>query len=319
VTAGTRPVLVTGSHRSGSTWVGMALALDAGSGYIPEPFNRRNHPGVCRAGFPYQFFHLTEANAVPYRPALADTLAWRYSPRAELARVKGPGDLARMTRDAAYFQAMRLRRARPIMKDPIALFSADWLAKAFGMAVVVVVRHPAAFVASLRAAGWGRFPFADLRDQPALMADRLAPFAGAIEAAAAEPPDTLEAGILLWNLFHHQIARYRAERPGWHFPRLEDLSADPETGFRGLYAALGLDFTPAVARGLAELSGAAAPPGTARLLARRATRIRTKGWLNRDSRDNIRSWQARLTPDEIARIRDGTAEVAAGFYGPEDW
>lgn len=319
MTARPRPVLVTGSHRSGSTWVGMALALDAGSGYIPEPFNRGNRPGVCRAGFPYQFFHLTEANADPYRPALTDTLAWRYSPRAELTRVKGAGDLARMARDAAYFQAKRLKRARPIMKDPIALFSADWLADAFGMDVVVVVRHPAAFVASLRAAGWGRFPFAELRDQEALMADRLAPFAPAVAAAAANSPDTIETGILLWNLFHHQIARYRAERPGWHFPRHEDLSADPEAGFRGLYAALGLDFTPAVAQGLAEISGAASAPGPVRRLARRATRIRTKAWLNRDSRDNIRAWRGRLTPDEISRIRDGTAEIAAGFYRPEDW
>ena len=76
-----RPVLVTGSHRSGSTWFGMALALDAGSGYIPEPFNRRSRPGICRAGFPFMFFHKTPANAGPYRTALADTLAWRYSPR----------------------------------------------------------------------------------------------------------------------------------------------------------------------------------------------------------------------------------------------
>jgi hypothetical protein len=312
-------VLVTGSHRSGSTWIGMTLALDARSGYIPEPFNQRNRPGICRAGFPYTFFHLTDANAAPYRAALADTLAWRYSPRAELDRVRGAGDLARMARDAAYFQAMRLRRARPIMKDPIALFSADWLADTFDMAVVVAVRHPAAFVASVRAAGWGHFPFAHLRDQQALMADRLAPFAPAIAAAAATSPDPIETGILLWNLFHHQIARYRAERPDWLFPRHEDLSAEPKAGFRALYAALGLDFTPAVARELAELSGEAPPPEPARRLARRATRIRTKGWLNRDSRGNIRTWQTRLTPDEIARIRDGTAEVAAGFYGPGDW
>jgi Sulfotransferase family len=321
MTAARRPVLVTGSHRSGSTWIGMTLALDPHSGYIPEPFNRRNRPGICRAGFPYQFFHLTPANAGPYRAALADTLAWRYSPRAERARVKRAGDLARMARDAAYFQTMRMRGARPIMKDPIALFSADWLADSFDMGVVVVVRHPAAFVASLRAAGWGNFPFADLRDQPALMADRLAPFAAAIEAAAATPPEPVEAGILLWNLFHHQIARYRAERPGWLFPRHEDVSADPQAGFRDLYAALGLDFTPAVARGLAEISTAAAPRplDAARRLARRATHIRTKPWLNRDSRGNIRAWQTRLTPDEIARIRDGTAAVAEGFYGPGDW
>ena len=45
----TGPVLVTGSPRSGSTWVGNVLALAPGAGYIHEPFNRRHPPGLCRA------------------------------------------------------------------------------------------------------------------------------------------------------------------------------------------------------------------------------------------------------------------------------
>jgi LPS sulfotransferase NodH len=32
-----RPILVTGAHRSGTTWVGKMLALAAGTGYAHEP------------------------------------------------------------------------------------------------------------------------------------------------------------------------------------------------------------------------------------------------------------------------------------------
>jgi LPS sulfotransferase NodH len=316
-----RPILVTGSHRSGSTWIGATLALAPDAGYIPEPFNRMCRPGVCRAGFRHTFTRLTAENAASYGTALADTLAWRYSLRAELGRLASAHDLGRMLRDAAYFQAMRLRRARPVMKDPIALFSAEWLAATFGMHVVVVIRHPAAFAASLRSAGWVRFPFANLRDQPGLMQDRLAPFAAAVEAAAVSPPDEIDSAILLWNIFHHEIARYRADHPDWIFLRHEDLSADPAAGFRALFAALGLAFTPAVARGLQGLSSDRADGVAARTrrLASRVTRIRPTGWLERDSRRTIHAWKTRLEPGEIARIRRGTEPLAARFYASEEW
>ncbi|HUH21151.1 MAG TPA: hypothetical protein VLZ09_04715, partial [Gaiellaceae bacterium] len=40
-----RPILVTGAHRSGTTWVGKMLALAPGVGYVHEPFNPRFSAG----------------------------------------------------------------------------------------------------------------------------------------------------------------------------------------------------------------------------------------------------------------------------------
>ena len=34
-----RPILVTGSHRSGSTWLGQMIGASDAVGYIHEPFN----------------------------------------------------------------------------------------------------------------------------------------------------------------------------------------------------------------------------------------------------------------------------------------
>ena len=49
-TAKTRPILVTGSHRSGTTWVGHMLRMNPNLGYIFEPFNIEMNDigmGVC--------------------------------------------------------------------------------------------------------------------------------------------------------------------------------------------------------------------------------------------------------------------------------
>ncbi len=41
--------------------------------------------------------------------------------------------------------------------------------------------------------------------------------------------------------------------------------------------------------------------------------------VKRDSTASIKNWQNRLSTDEIARIREGTAEVADDYYGSDDW
>ena len=306
------PILVTGSHRSGSTWIGNILALDPASGYIHEPFNRRHRRGICRVHFKRTYTYVTEENETPYLAPFRDTLAWKFSPVAQLSQIRAPRDLAVTARNMSYFQFQRLRGSRPIMKDPLALFSAPWLATRFGMQVVVAIRHPAAFVASLRAAGWDRFPFADLRDQELLMRERLAPFRAEIEAAARTRPGVIDMGILLWRIFHYQIDHYRSEHPDWIFVRHEDLSRDPLPQFRGLFERLGLTFSPATEQRLHGFT----KDGSVRHNPMRQAPV---GNLARDSRKNVLSWKSRLSPEEIAHIRRAVEPVAAKFYSDADW
>ena len=44
-----RPILVTGAHRTGTTWVGRLLAAAPAVAYISEPLNVLHRPGVFRA------------------------------------------------------------------------------------------------------------------------------------------------------------------------------------------------------------------------------------------------------------------------------
>lgn len=309
---GATPILVTGAPRSGSTWVGNILALDRRSGYIHEPFNKHCPDGRCQARFAHSFTYVTPATEAPYLAALRDTLAWQYSTRAELKSIRTPRGLARMARDLSYFHIMRQRHARVILKDPLALFSADWLAQRFGAQVVVVIRHPAAFVASLRAAGWHRVRFAMFRDQPQLMADRLAPFADEVAAAVETTPDAIDAGVLLWKLLHHHIHLLRQEHPDWIFVRHEDLSRDPVAGFRRLFDRLGLEFSDEVGRSLFRSS-------TETALTSRLSLFGTRRRTVRNSRDNVTAFRKRLTAEEIARVRIGASPLWERFYVEADW
>jgi hypothetical protein len=305
------PILVTGSPRSGSTWVGNVLALDKGAGYVHEPFNWRCPPGLCRAGLTH-FAYVTAENEAPYLEPLRDTLSWRYSAGAEIRTLRSPRGLARLARDFAYFETMRQRRARVILKDPLAIFSADWLASRFGARVVVIIRHPAAFVASMRAAGWEQQNFRVFQSQPRLIADRLAPFAAEIDAAVETPPDGLDAATLLWRLLHHHIGLLMTEHPDWIFVRHEDLSRDPETGFADLFARLGLDFSDEVRASLGQFTTDSGALGRLSLFGNKRRTMR-------NSHDSMHAFRRRLSPAEIARVRARAAPLWQRFYGEEDW
>jgi hypothetical protein len=191
------------------------------------------------------------------------------------------------------------------MKDPIALFSTEWLARTFDMDVLVLIRHPAAFAGSLKAANWPH-PFDHFLRQPLLMDQHLAAYRSRIEEFTREPKDIIDQAILLWNLTHHMIRKYRKAHPDWMFVRHEDLSTDPVTGFKAIFDRLRVRFTAGIEGAIRVSSQSENPnPGLYDTV--------------RDSKANIFSWRERLTEDEIRRIKQGTGEIAEGLYGAADW
>src|SRR4051794_11323656 len=78
-------VLVTGSHRSGTTWVGRMIAAAPGTCYLHEPFKPRWDPPYVWTRFDTWFLYLNETNAAPFERAVADTLGLRYSWRRHYA------------------------------------------------------------------------------------------------------------------------------------------------------------------------------------------------------------------------------------------
>jgi hypothetical protein len=303
-----RPILVTGAHRSGTTWAGRVLAAaPTPVGYLWEPFNPRHRPGAFPIRFPHYFHYVCAENGAGLVGPLADALAFRYRPGAELPSLRSARDAGRMGRDWWRSARNRRRGATALVKDPIALFSSEWLADTFDMRVLVMIRHPAPFAASLRRRGW-RHRFADFLDQPLLMRDHLGPWEAQLRAAAARPPDILGEAILLWNILYTMVDGLRERRSDWSFARHEDLARDPVDGFRALYSALGLEWDAGVERLVRETSDASNPTDAVR-----ADSIR------RSSAAHAGAWRTQMTAGDVERIRVGTEAVAARFYSAEDW
>ena len=302
-----RPILVTGAHRSGTTWVGELLVASPRVGMLLEPFNPITPPGISSGPFDRFFVYVTEENEGPFVEPLERTLEFRYDLRRQLPAVRSAHAAGRTVKDFASFTGNRLRRARPLLKDPIAVFSSEWLASRFGAEVIVLVRHPAAFASSLKRLGWTH-DFLGLLDQPLLLRDHLGRFEDELREFAAAEREIVDQAILLWRMIYSTVGTFRERHPAWTFVRHEDLSRDPVAGFERLYATLGLEYTDGIRRAVEESSAEGNP-----------TELRRRHDVRLDSRASVESWRRRLTPEEIERIRAGVADVAPAFYSDEDW
>jgi Sulfotransferase family len=301
-----KPILVTGAHRSGTTWVGKMLALAPGVAYIHEPFNPRTAAGLSPARFDRYFTVVTGENEARYRPGLEQTIRFRYGLGAQLRSLRGGRDLARVPRDLARVERARLSGARPLVKDPIALLSAEWLAETFGMEVVVLIRHPAAFAASLKRLGW-KHSFATFV-QDGRVPEVLRPYEAEIREQAEQPGEILAQAALLWRVLYNAVDGYRERNPGWSFLRHEDVSAEPVATFERLYAELGLELTPSVRQSIERSS---APDNPAELPTPHAVQLASAASLGR--------WREDLTAEEVETLRERTRDVWPRFYFDEDW
>jgi hypothetical protein len=301
-----RPILVTGAHRSGTTWVGKMLALAPGVAYIHEPFSPRTAAGLSPARFDRYFTVVTSENEARYRAGLEQTIRFRYGLGAQLRSLRGPADVARTGRDLVRVERARLTHARPLVKDPIALLSAEWLAQSFGMDVVVLIRHPAAFAASLKRLGW-KHSFATFM-QDGRVPEVLRPYEAEIREQAERPGEVLAQAALLWRVLYNAVDGYRERHPGWLFLRHEDVSADPVATFERLYAELRLDFTPRARQSVARAS---APDNPAELPTPHAVQLASAASLGR--------WREDLTADEVETLRERTRDVWPRFYTGQDW
>jgi hypothetical protein len=311
-----KPILVTGSHRSGSTWVGKMLAKSSSVGYIFEPFNLKHRPGICKAKFDYWFPYITYENESSFYQAVKDTLSFKYNLAEEIKAVDSIIDGLRLIRDYSSFFKNRFYQLRPLIKDPIAFFSAEWLAEKFDMDVVILIRHPAAFVGSLKEKDW-YFDFSHFLNQPLLMRDYLSKFESEISRCSQENCDIVEQGILLWKIFYSTVLEYQNKHKNWIFIKHEDISANPVVEFETLFDKLNLEFLESIKQQITEYSSQAIKNE----LLKNASLplIWSEVETRRNSIANIYSWKKRLASAEIEKIRTEVEDISSLFYSDEDW
>ncbi len=305
----TAPILVTGAHRTGTTWVGKMLTASRQTAYISEPLNVWHRPGVLIVPVRYWYTYLCAENEGEYLPGLLQTLQFRYHTGTELQSLRSFKDIGRMGRDWGIFLSGRAFHKRPLLKDPFAVFSTPWFFKRLGCQVVITVRHPGAFASSLKRLDWP-FDLHDLLDQPLLMRDWLEPFRSEMEEMAKDPQDVIGQSCLLWRMVYQIVEQLKIEYPQFQVVRHEDLSLHPIEGYRALYAALGLNFT---AQAEQEILASSSSENPVELSKKAVHSVRL------DSQANLQNWKRRLSLEEVQRVRQLTEEVAARYYPDLDW
>ena len=302
-----QPILVTGAHRSGTTWVGRMLAANPQTAYVSEPLNVLHRRGVYRADVQHWYQYITAENEGQYLPAFDELLHFRYHLLTEIGSLRSQKDFLRMGRDLSIFMKGKIFNQRALLKDPFAVFSVPWFVKKLNCQVVITIRHPGGFASSLKRLNWP-FDFRDLLNQPMLMRDHLEEDRADMESTPAD--DVIGQSALLWRMIYRAVHATRTLIPEIKIARHEDLSLDPVAGYKSLYESLGLDFNEKVRDTILNSSSSENPT---ELSKKKVHSVKL------DSRANMDNWKKRLSPEEILRIRKMTESVSHLFYSENEW
>jgi len=291
-----KDILVTGAHRSGTTWVGHVIKEAPGVHYIHEPFN----VGIEREYTPLKhwFEYVFEKTDKKRQKEVRDYLRSFFDNETGVQKNRWTTNLLN---NLLHRKQNRLLK-RNLFKDPLAVLSVEWFYKTFNSQVVVLIRHPAAFVASLKVAKWG-FGFKDLLDQEDLIENQLNEYEGQIREYCRVKHDIIDQGILLWNVIYSILDKYRSKYgKKWYYVRHEDISLEPLKEFRKMFSYLDLEFTENVRNFIVQSSTA-----------------NKQSNFKRNSKQNIHTWKERLSPFEIERIKEGAAPLWGNYYQKSDW
>lgn len=215
-----RSVLISGSGRSGTTWLAELVNHDRSYRRVFEPF----HPGRVKdfgAFRSKQYLRpddRREEYLGPVRRALTGELRSRWADRG------GP-----------------LLARRRLVKEIRGNLLLGWISANFpGMPLVLLLRHPRDVVLSRLALGW-RDNLSETMDQEDLVRDHLLPMEREIRAAS----DPYERHLFLWCIDNYVPLRQFC--PGEiHLCFYENLIGSPEQELGSLFGFLGKPLDPSV-------------------------------------------------------------------------
>ena len=273
-----KPLLITGSHRSGSTWIGKVIERSNDFIYLEEPTSLHKIEGsLSSIKYWFQYIHNSDKN---------------------------------MIQELIYLNKYTLsQNKKALFKDPLAFFSIDTFINTLEADVLISVRHPAAFVSSLKRLGWSH-DFNHFLKQKKLMETYLYPYKNEIKEFATNEKDIIDQGILLWNIINLNTLKFKQKYPNIYIVRHEDLSLDPLNAFQKIFDYFNIPFTSTVKQYLLVTTSQKNDAEAQGNLTHQ---------LHRNSKANIYNFKSRLTQDEIKRIKIGTETISHIFYDKEWW
>jgi len=307
-------VLITGTHRSGTTWLNSILMKSGTFANIFEYFPKQDvfdddhHKLVWD-----DIYHLPKEEQEKLKKRLQEIS--NFTTKDFLKDLKSiakfnksfPKNLNRILQN----YSAKLKNKPPLFKEPHGLFAVEWMEQNLGLETIILIRHPGAFAGSCKVKNWP-VDFSKIYAKKYLLETHLKPFADQIEKFTEKEHDLIDQSILFWNISYYRVLQYMKQEQKRHYLKHEDLSSDPINQFKVLYDNLGLEFNTKVNQYVNLLCNS-----------EHRIDIEKKGTsrndLIRNSNAALKNWKNRLTEEEIQRIRKGTQEIAGHFYNENDW
>jgi Sulfotransferase family len=257
-----RPLLLAGIPRSGTTWTMQVLGADPNLAPLYEPDNEGTSApaiwGKKAAGrFPAlqpgdhdERYHglwswILEGAPRSLRLRLASQILLPVQPPGRTRFLQGrPVPLMTIAGAIASHPVSRtpseLRNQRLLVKSVHAPLALEWLADEFDIDVLVLLRHPGNVLSSWLGLNLNE-QFVRLEDNPAVRTRFLNSW-----GVAAPDPDPLERMIFSIGVLSTALEKAASRNPSWLIRTHEQLCSDPGQEFKKLYADLGLTWSEAV-------------------------------------------------------------------------
>lgn len=290
-------ILVTGSNRSGSTWVGRVLESHSQVDTIVEPLNLNRIQRYKRIDYSFWYPKITRDN--PDAPKIKSLID--YYLNVDLLTFLT--QFFKSYEGHSFWKSVkkRWRRAkRPIkvLKDPTALFSVPWIVEEFTVKPILLIRHPAAYVLSIKEKNWW-FDFDNFLKQPNFFSGRLVPLKNEVNEfkKSETTKDIIDNAALLWKVFYTQVLEYQEKYPEWFFITHEELSIEPLKNYNLMCQYLGLEFRESMKDFIIE-----------------TTQAKENEEFKRDAVKNTEKWKKKLSEHEKNRIYTIVKNVSDQYY-----
>jgi len=228
-------ILITGSTRSGTTYLGQLLALNTNFIYLWEPFQvglkERNPNGV----FDYWFEFLE-------KDSHKEEIVLEYL--KHYAKLNKYDFLRLRTRnfEKLKFEIKNIQKKffsnfnhnySYIIKDPIAFYSAEWLYRHLkDLKVIVMIRNPISIIESYKRLNWD-IGFIEIKRQDNLLKQFPKEYSSLIERYTNGKVDIVEKGILYWKIIYKKVLEYQEKYANrWLFIKLEDLAQNEDQNMK---------------------------------------------------------------------------------------
>ena len=224
-------IAVCGTHRSGTTLLGDLLSADAGSAQLFEPFSPLT--GIAAVD---SWYASADRPGSPWRCVIDQFIAghdtkWRTAPTDSMSLrrwLKGTPMLRQ------YVAARVLHPHRVVIKCPYLSLSAQYLIEQHDFRVLFTIRHPGAFLASLRRVEW---------DATVWLDDLIQQGSCSREERAMATTQAAQAGLLWRVVNRHALETKRRLPSAAVLLSHENFCGDPHGEMARVTRALGIAYS----------------------------------------------------------------------------